>query len=390
VASFPGSVEVRPGEGAVLMLKVKTCGAPAGRCIVAVKAGNARRELSLRVVDAVLPESSAWIFAWGQFTRQFPFESLSRVARDARQLRELGITMFQGLPKKGGKVIRAAEGLDRGKVFYRVYGVPKELVDKTYRTKGEKLTDADRAKIDAHLAGIRAEAEALGVAPRQIVLEISDEPGVRRAEIFGDVCRHLRKASPDMLIYVNPCFWTGKGFSPADEIIECLSGFYPTHVDVSVPYRSLVEDRECRQALWTGERTVNAQYAHPAHRAGRSIAWSSFRYGLDGFAYWAYYSPRGNPWDIRTWKYWSYECQLVFPLEKTLAITPVYEEMREAAEDWRMLQLLKQSGRTGELERLMAEFASGFDEARKETARPYNCDFRRLREKALRLAAGMR
>jgi hypothetical protein len=67
----------------------------------------------------------------------------------------------------------------------------------------------------------------------------------------------------------------------------------------------------------------------------------------------------------------------------------VYEEMREAAEDWRMLQLLKQSGRTGELERLMAEFASGFDEARKETARPYNCDFRRLREKALRLAAGM-
>jgi hypothetical protein len=161
VASFPGAVEVRPGEGAVMMLRVKTCGAPAGGCAISVRAGKARRELRLRVVDAVLPESSAWIFAWGQFTRQFPFESLSRVARDARQLRELGITMFQGLPKKGGKVIRAAEGLDRGKAFYRVYGVPKELVDKTYRTKGEKLTDADRAKIDAHLAGIRAEAEEL-------------------------------------------------------------------------------------------------------------------------------------------------------------------------------------------------------------------------------------
>lgn len=153
-----------------------------------------------------------------------------------------------------------------------------------------------------------------------------------------------------------------------------------------LPYRSLVEDEAMRNALWTQPRRVNAQYAHPAHRAGRSLAWSSFRYGLDGFGYWAYYSPTGNPWDIRTWPYWAYECQMVFPLEEGVATTPVYEEMREAYEDWRLLSLLRGKGLRSQLDALLKDFSDSFDPDGMETARPYTCDFAALRLRALEMA----
>ena len=384
VAGFPESVAIDPGEGAVVMLRVTTDGAKSGRRNIGLLAGNACHTVQVRVADVTLPSVHPWICAWGQFTRQFPFESASRFANDAKPLKDLGISMVQGLPVKGSKAELLAKGSDG--MLYRVYGVSRSLVDKTYRTKGEKLNGEDRRQIRERIAEVRSQAAECGVRPEQIVLEISDEPDVRRAAIFGETCRYLREVAPDMRIYMNPCFWTKKGFSPPEDIISSLKGYYNEFVDVSVPYRSLVEDADCRRELWTARRFVNAQYAHPAHRAGRSIAWSSFRYGLDGFGYWAYFSPTGNPWDIRTWKYWSYECQLAFPLENGVALTPVYEEMREAYEDWLLLSALKISGRSDALKKLLDGFAARFDPVNKETSRPYRCNFSALRLRALNAA----
>ena len=385
VAGFPKSVAIDPGEGAVVMLRVTTDGAKPGRRNVGLFAGSACHKVQVSVADVTLPAVHPWICAWGPFTRQFPFESVTRFANDAKPLRNLGITMVQGLPVKGSKSELLSKGRDG--ILYRVYGVSRSLVDKTYRTKGEKLNDEDRRQIRERISEVRSQAAECGVRPEQVVLEISDEPDVRRAAIFGETCRYLREVAPDMRIYMNPCFWTKKGFSPPEDIISSLKDYYNECVDVSVPYRSLVENADCRRELWTAQRLVNAQYAHPAHRAGRSIAWSSFRYGLDGFGFWAYYSPVGNPWDIRTWKYWSYECQLAFPLENGVALTPVYEEMREASEDWLLLSALKISGRSDALKKLLDDFAASFDPVNKETSRPYRCNFSALRLRALNAAA---
>ena len=127
-------------------------------------------------------------------------------------------------------------------------------------------------------------------------------------------------------------------------------------VDISVPYRSHLEDKVKREEMFTKPRRVNAQYAHPTQRAGRSISWSSFRYGLDGYAFWAYYSPTGNPWDIRTWGSWGYEAVNALPLENGVAVCPIYETMREAWEDWRILTALKEAGKTELLDSLLKEF----------------------------------
>ena len=384
VANFPESVQIEPGECAVLMLRLVTAGASARERTVLLSAGKVRYEVPVKVLDVTLPDSAPWIFAWGAFTRQFPFESRARYENEAKPLRELGVTMTHGLPLKGTKAALVASNRGKAKIYHRV-NLGRKILDKTYRGKGE-FDDEDRRLIRERVEELRKQCKECGVSSERVVLEISDEPDLKRARMFGDVCRYLRKIAPDMSIYMNPCFWTGKGFTPPRDIVDSLKDYYNECVDVSVPYRSLVEEAESRNSLWTSPRRVNAQYAHPAHRAGRSIAWSSFRYGLDGFGYWSYYSPTGNPWDIRTWKYWSYECQLAFPLENGVALTPVYEEMREAYEDWLLLSLLRKKGRTEALNGLLEEFADSFDVPNRETARPYACDFSKLRLKALAVA----
>ena len=104
---------------------------------------------------------------------------------------------------------------------------------------------------------------------------------------------------------------------------------------------------------------------------------------MDGYAWWAYYSPTGNPWDIRTWRMWGYEALNALPLENGVAVCPAYEEMREAWEDWRLLTALKEAGKTELLDSLFKEFGDSFDRPNMETARPYKCDFLKLRDKAL-------
>jgi hypothetical protein len=251
--------------------------------------------------------------------------------------------VLRGLPEKNSKVFLAAKNRGNAVMNYRVNGVGSRVMNKTYAGKAKSLDDNDRRDIRERTEELRSGAAACGIRPDQLVLEISDEPGMRNAALFGEVCRYLREVAPDMRIYMNPSFWAKTRFTPTEDIIAALGGYYGEFVDVSVPYRTPVEDAQGRKALWATKRRVNAQYAHPAHRAGRSIAWSSFRYGLNGFAYWAYYTPKGNPWDIRTWTLWAYECQLAFPLENGVALTPVYEEMREAYEDWLLLTALRRT-----------------------------------------------
>ena len=74
---------------------------------------------------------------------------------------------------------------------------------------------------------------------------------------------------------------------------------------------------------------------------------------------------------------------MALPLENGIVITPVYEEMREAWEDWRLLSLLKASGKTELLDSLLKEFGDSFDPPNMETSKPYKCDFQ-----ALHAAAG--
>ncbi len=417
VADFPERLKIEPGECAVVMLRLTTDAAEPGErtgtlsaawtsevessklkveSSVARVASNrptvqpsncqtdtkTTRAVAVRVVDATLPDAGR-IYVWGPFTPQFPFESATRFENDVRAFCDLGASMLPGFPKEGTKVEMASRGR-RDTMFFRASGIGSRLDGLIYNRKLPALDDQARADITNQLTKVRADAKACGVRPEQVFLTLVDEPGPGNAKICGEVCRFIREVAPDFNIYLNPSFWMRSHFAPAEDIIAALGDFYADCVDVSVPYRSLVESEKGRKALWATPRRVNMQYAHPAHRAGRSISWSSFRYGLDGFAYWCYFwKTGGTPWDIRTWRIYAYEADLVLPLENGVAFTPIYDEMREAWEDWRILTALKKAGKTEILDALLKEFGDSFDEPNMETSKPYSCDFQMLRDKAL-------
>lgn len=382
LVGFPRAVPLAPGEGALLMLRIKTRGAKAGRRKGAFTAGSVKLPIVLDVADLDLSEKRPWVYAWSPFTSQYPFESSSRVIADARAMLDLGVTHYMTWPEKGTRGHYILKNLpsstfgalltDRP-VFHQVYNGRNELTDEDRSVIAEDL--------DRHVDRLRR----IGLPLERFFLELPDEPGERNALGVGRMAKWAKECHPELNLFSDPSFWTSRGcFADAETVVRHLEWFYNECVDVSVPYRSNVEDPVKRERLFCTKRKVNAQYAHPARRAGRSIAWSSFRYGLDGFAYWAYYTPRGDPWDIRTWNLYDYgQAQMVFPLENGVAVTAMYETMREAVEDYRLLAAVREAGRSDVVDRVLADFADSFDASKMESARPYRCDFANLRARLL-------
>ena len=337
--------------------------------------------VSIDVRDATLPNLPLWIHAYSPFTSQFPFESESRMKTDAARLAALGVGSCYGLPHPRTKsaflkalaphTICAQTGWVSSRVFGGAYGGKWEHFDST-----------NRAEIAKGAHAVVREAQALGLKPEEYCIFMPDEPGRKNAALVGEMARICKEAEPTLQIYENPCFWE-RGFPPHEAILDCLKPYYNELIDISCPIRNLVQETNLlTKTLWTAPRRVNAQYLHPAVRAGRSIAWSSFRNGLNGFAYYCYYSPRGNPWDIRTWTSLDYRYQMVFPLENDVAVTPIYETMRKAWEDYRMLEALRRAGKTDLLTKLLDAYEGATDYADWENV-PNRSDFQSLHDKAL-------
>jgi hypothetical protein len=353
---------------------------PSNRQTDAESTPQASIPLAVEVVDLTLPDPPVWIYAWGPFTSQFPFESETRFEQDAKAAADLGVTQW-AIPSKGSKYELVMKMRPHCWFMSRISD--GRLFDDIYCCRVKELTDAHRKHLDESAERALARAEKMGIKPERVVFDMPDEIGRGNAKVAGEMALHVKSKHPEVSIFCNPSFWGRGGFADATTMTNCLVPWYNEAIDISVPYRSHLEDKVKREEIFTKPRRVNAQYAHPAGRAGRSISWSSFRYGMDGYAWWAYYSPTGNPWDIRTWRMWGYEALNALPLENGVAVCPAYEEMREAWEDWRLLTALKEAGKTELLDSLLKEFGDSFDRPNMETARPYKCDFLKLRDKAL-------
>ena len=351
-----------PGGSAVFMLRVTTDHAPPGRYTGTVSATTtgdrtAAMELTVDVADVTLPESDLWIRSWGNGTRQFPFESRSRIENDALVNRQLGVTVWNGLPTPGSKAEMFGS---YGRTYYRVTGIPGDYVHRGFCNllKPEQLTAEDDARIAQHLEGLVGQAKGLGLDYDDWWVELWDEPQETNTDLFGALARILRRTDTNVRIYMNPLFWRPP-HAPQAVIVEHLAPWYNELVDISVPVSSLVGDSLVTRELWAQPRFVRAFYMHPAGRGGRAMAWKAFALGFNGWGYYCYYAPRGNPWDIRTWRELSYRYQMVFPGPNGPIIMPIYETMRDGWEDYRLLTALRQRGQHALVNELLVGYRAG-------------------------------
>jgi hypothetical protein len=358
ISDYP-RLRLLPGGSAVFMLRVTTDHAPAGRYtgrISATTAGGATvaMPLTVNVADVVLTEPDLWIRSWGNGTRQFPFETRTRLANDARVNRELGVTVWEGFPTPGSKAELFGS---HGRTYYRATAIPSHYVHVGYcnQMKAEDLTAEDEQRVAAHLRDLVDQARGLGLNYDQWWVELWDEPQESNTAFFAALARIIKKTDPRVRIYMNPLFWR-PGHAPPEAVVEHLAPWYNELVDISVPVSSLVRDDVAMRELWAQPRFVRAFFLHPASRAGRGMAWRAFELGFNGWGYYCYYAPYGNPWDIRTWSSLDYSYQMVFPGPDGPIPMPIYEVMRDGWEDYRLLTALRRQGKDQLVDELLAAF----------------------------------
>ena len=367
VAGFPKAVPLEPGEGCVILLRVTTEDAPPGRRRGILAAGPAGLGFTLDIADLLLPPQRTWIYAYEPFTSQFPFESVARLSRDSDRYAEIGATSVKALPERGTKE----------RIFFR--RVPSASVgcedwcdsDVWKRvTKGgfDGLSEGERETIVSNAAQFLSHACELGVPEDRLFAFLPDEPRLSNGRSVMKLAALVKSRLPDLLLYCDPHFWKGgkDRFASAQEIREALQPEYDTCVDASCPYSYLVKERpELLDSLWRKPRRIKAMYNAPAGNMGREKAYLCRRLGFNGFAYYCYCHP-GIPdlWDIRRYGVLDFNYQAVLPVDGDVALTPLYETLREAAEDFRLMDAIADAGRHDLLESVLARAPKAWDRTR--------------------------
>ena len=364
VEGFP-EVRLAPGEGCVVMLRVTTAGASPGVRRGALRAGGARLAMELRVSRVELPPQKAWIYAAVAFSSQYPYESATRVGNDVRRYVEMGATTAEGLPEPGTKAEMFFKAVTNASAVVWHDWCDPRLLKEISVGRFDKLGAADREKLAAGLKAFLARARELGVPREKAIVYMTDEPGPSNAESVYKAAAFMKSRVPEAVLCSDPLFFRGggKGFCSDEEILGKLLPLYNETVDVSVPIQYIAESRpKLMEKLWTRPRLINAQYNHPAGRAGLEMVYQCRRCGFNGMAYCSYCMPNGrDPWDIRTYGVLNMDYLAVFPLENDVALTAQYESMREASETWRLLDALEAAGRDDVMREVLERARSAWD-----------------------------
>lgn len=400
VSGFPGAVSLGPGEGCVVMMRLTTDGTATGMRHGALRVvGNGASPpmaavgvtlpIPLTIVDLALPPQSMWIYAYEPFTKQYPFESERRIVRDVERYIGIGATTTRFLPEPGSKEAMFFSSVPQASVGCDKWCDPalyKRVADGEFTA----LSEEDRLQIQDGARAFLARSRILGLGDDRVAAFLPDEPQPRNARSVMALARLVKDATPTLRLHCDPLFYAGRGkgdgnapfYSPAT-VAEALLPEYNDCIDISCPHSYLATPRQdhvddqygeavsddghaytaetLMERLWLHHRAINAMYCHPAGKTGREMVWRCKRFGFNGFAYYEYCHPNIDVWDIDSWGVLNLDYQAVMPLGEDVAITALYETLREAAEDARLIDALKAAGREDVLADVMERSNAAWD-----------------------------
>jgi len=189
--------------------------------------------------------------------------------------------------------------------------------------------------------------------------------------LYGAFAKIIREADPKVRIYCNPCFWVGSGVLEDRPVHDVLGSWYSEMVDISVPLFLLLDDRPKCMELFSAPRNVRAFYSVSTQSAKggasaqvegyRRQAWRAASLGWNGWGFYSYYAPRGNPWTDfdRSWNEDRPDYLMVYPGPLGPIPTRPSEAVREGWEDYRLLTLLRERGKEKLLRELFEAHEAG-------------------------------
>ena len=352
---FPGAFPLEKGEAAVFMLRLTTKGAKPGVRRGRLYAGRGRAlDLELAVADATLADDELIVLMYSPFIGQFPYETETRRKLDVQFVNDLGVNFMGGssvFPKADSKTMMwyasAPDKILRRKLLPGDGSHGPAYFPVSKGKQGRRVTDADLDAIVAHVGEVKAEAERLGIPKSRYVLDFPDEPRPDVLPNLLKVARAVKAKHPDTMIFCNPLFFNGNVYSN-ETLMADLRSTYNRCIDVSVPGFLAARRDWARNEFFTSAHRANMFYAQPPRRMGRHGAWDAAVWGFNGFGYYCYWSPaaRCQAWDLRTngASILGATYRMAYPSGDGFAITPLYEMMREAVEDWRLVKTLQRRG----------------------------------------------
>ena len=388
ILDFP-RLTLSPAGSAVLWLEVNTQNAALGiyEANVEFAGPNGARSIvpvRVQVLDVTLPKPFVYLNTWDHATGQFPFAYADRQEREVAHKSSLGISVYHHLPTPGSEAAMARQSGKVGKIVSHLRLLPFDYVNRGFNNqlKPADITDKDRLAIRDYVRDLVKQTRELGLGYDDWYGELWDEPGRGNTELYGVLARIVKEADPKVRLYANPIFWEGNGTAPDEVIAPLLSPWYSL-VDVSVPFDGLLSAAYAKSApLFRAPRLVRASYHVSTHgdkneRASqvdsyRRQGWDAFARGDNGWGFFSYYSPIGDPWNDFDGDYPDYE--MVYPGPRGPIPTRTSQNVREGWEDFRLLTLLRAQGKKAQLAELLKAHAQGES-------------LWSLRERALRMAA---
>ncbi len=374
IFSFP-TLTLPPSGAAILWLKVTSNGAAPGvyRSAIQVE-GGPPVPIEVEVLDVNLPSAFAHIKGYScNYTNQFPFVYGKRMENDMKYAIECGLNDWGYILRKYRYSHRTISMLkqilkanDRKQFSELERLIPTPYVRAIHSKKWTEKADLPENALEIITEQIQSVvrlAKELHLNDSEWYGIIGDEPNDKNMKIVAYISEFIKKTAPNVLLYINPCFWKGyenDAVAPDKTISESLSGWYNKYVDVSMPVLLLLNNRPQSRKIFLAPRRVNSYYLVSAQldrsesskeiQKYRRMAWNSFRWGMNGWAFYSYYSPRGSAWNHfdRNPKGEgggeASDYQMVYPGPAGVIMTRHSEALREGWEDWKLLNLLKQHG----------------------------------------------
>jgi hypothetical protein len=369
IKDFP-TLHLPPGGTALLWVTAQLKGAAPGAYTAAINTGSENIPLKLQVQPLTLPLPNRWVRFWGNEPASSSNLWTDEVAvrREMGYQRDLGASVWNVWPEENNYAQMArqilAERDKRSAQYVMVLSADIQSRGYTGQLDPEKFDDAIKNLIREKTLKLAERARELGLSYADWSIELWDEPTVHNMKSWAAVARLVKEADPRVQIYMNPLFWTREGTNPEGFVtderqVKELSGWYNELVDISVPIQGQVNVKAYplanAQFYNFLPRKVRAYFTHP--NPGRSLAWEAFTRGYNGWGSYAYFSPRKDPWN--DFDHPEFDYQIVYPGPDGYIPTIESESMRESWEDYRLLTLLQQQGKTATLDRILKIYESG-------------------------------
>jgi len=298
-----------------------------------------------------------WVhdYSHGTVASRWPFEPEGALSTTVADKISRGISSFHGVPTPG-TVAAEARRQNKDVYCFHHYIIPNGGSGKPWVSYGYggsrpemakvfyDLTDKDREVIRAHVEGVVREYKEAGVDYGDWVGAIWDEPGEATAPLAAIAANWVHEVDSKVQVYINPAFPEITGFRTMSAGADCFVPFWGNWFkEPRADWQK--EIKPGRINAFYGVQGCNRAELHEelvGHY--RIMPWHAFKLGLNGWAFYAYYSPRGDPYTDYDPPGSETDYQVVYPGPRGPVPSRQAEAFRDGWEDYRLLTLLAESG----------------------------------------------